>query len=104
MVAPANSSSSSVTGVPLLALQAGGRDPPDWMSYSLTFQELVQLREALNGEAAGQRAAAAGAWTLWDLQEYTDKNERLGFGALSYDYTYECRRVLMSVPKDDQIC
>lgn len=44
------------------------------MSYSLTFQELVQLREALNGEAAGQRAPAAGAWTLWDLQEYTDKN------------------------------
>lgn len=42
--APANSSSSSMTGIPLLALQAGGRDPSDCCvssSYSFTFQELV---------------------------------------------------------------
>lgn len=39
-----DSSSSSATGIPLLALQAGRRDPSDsWMCYSLAFQELVQL-------------------------------------------------------------
>lgn len=58
--APTNCSSSSVTGTHLL--QAGGRDPPVCcISSSLTFQELVQLREAFNGEAAGYGATAAWA-------------------------------------------
>lgn len=69
--APSHSSSSSspIRGVTLLTLQAGGRDPPDgWRSSSLPFQELIELREPFNREAAGQRAPTAGAGTLGHLQ------------------------------------
>lgn len=47
--APANSSSRSVTRVPIFVPQAGGRDSPDClMSSSFTFQEPVELRKTLN--------------------------------------------------------
>lgn len=54
VAAAANSPSAAVTGIPLLALQAGGGDPPDWVRDSFALQELVQLRQALDGEAAGK--------------------------------------------------
>lgn len=54
VAAAANSASAAVTGIPLLALQAGGGDPPDWVRDSFALQELVELRKALDGEAAGK--------------------------------------------------
>lgn len=46
--AAADSPPASVTRIPLLALQAGRRDSPDYMSDSPAVQELGELRETFN--------------------------------------------------------
>ena len=52
-------------GVPLLAPPA----PPPRVSppAPLALQEVVELRQALDGQAAGKGAVAAGPGALWDL-------------------------------------
>lgn len=80
--AAASPPSSSIAGIPLLAFWTGRRDPPDCCvasSKSFTFQKLIQLREALNGEAAGQRAPTAGARTPQNLHEFKDTDLLLLF-------------------------
>lgn len=65
-------SSCSVIGVSFFAPQAGGGSRCYCLVFSsFTFQEPIQLRKPFDGEAAGQRAMAAGAWTVLDLQRIT---------------------------------